>query len=1257
MEEFRQQIKNFVRIFRNSIKYVVVFIVVIVVIVLLSGFTYFITVDDGTFKEDDWSSTPYAASTYVNGVTVDDSGTLSSNSTAQELWDKMLENGSSVDDYLDSPEELAKLMKAEIITQYPDTRPNPDEEINWDEIIEGDTLQGIIKFKRADTEGNTSTMTYVDPQTFQSYIDEYNETGSETAKQNALTHFTLKKGVSSSSSGAINYNGPDLCWPIDSVDIGSKFGVYREATGKTHKGLDIRADEGTNVYACEDGVVTLAEYNNSTAGNYIIIDHGNGYKSRYLHNSVLNVSVGDEVKKGDVIAASGDTGDSAVPHLHFEILYNDTAVDPLSFKYNNGQGEGTGGFGEDDEDEEETEENKTDENKTEDNKTTSSNLAQEVAVSGDGYDSEYTSSSGITYKQFKQYKGSYASQRYWSGDIESSGCGPTSMAILLSGLTDFNYTPADTARMMTEKFGYTNVTSGAHMQEVLRDLGIESEYTYAPTSDDILNALRSGKVLMISVGPETGFTSDAHIMALVDVNDQGQVYISNPSSDTRNGWWDLGEIMKRCYFMVSIDSGATGIAGSGTSNGSAYTAVVATWTQVDTEVTTDDPNVEPYSTTEYRMTTTNVNYEEMVDPYTMPFDLLWALLVTSNGKSFVMDLADLVYDSNIEITVHDNLTVNTDVDTWTYTKRTKSADSATITANCGGSTATGTVDRHEHDPAPDVGDENYTTIKTVVTQTNTINVQLTRANVWIVDYQNEFTYEAPTSSTSTDEKTQEDTNYPEEPNSTENKDYSCDRIESKKNELAQTARNQYSSTHTTTSNTTSPSSPSNPSTSGEVTIPAVTYEVNATVEYYYRYINIKDSITHTVETQKYTSGTPTLKEKTDPKSEEPNFVTIFNDSDNEKDNSSIRSVSSWLFEIIETNESTADMLDLIKYLLYKATGADYGVTEFDFSIFYPGSMSSVSGDWTLAGTIQEKVWIALRSAGFSEIAAAGAMGNIDYESSGFSPGAIEGGVGEFEGGIGLCQWTGIRNQQLRQFAASQGKDWTDENIQVEFLLAELGITNNASPYASKRTVGAIGDGPSGTIDGWKNATTIEDATIQFMAFFESPASIASYQTRLERAKSYYEQFKGYTGAVSNTQVLQYAKEIHDFLNAENYTYAQGYPIPPNSQKLVDCSAFVCAVLERCGYSGFGRSTADFASNISGNKYKGQSNWEVYTYDKSILQAGDVLLWRSGSSGHTAIYAGNGRLYDCGNTARINTDTISLEEGAGSVGWQHIIRVK
>ena len=628
MEEFKEAIKRAGKVVFRTITTLCFPILVIVCILLLlvSAFVYFITVDDGTYKEDDWSSTPYAASTYVNGATINSDGTISNSMTPQELWDKMIENGSSVADYLDTPEELAKLMKAEMVTQYPDTRPNPDEEIDWESVINGDSIQGIIKFKRADTDGNKSTMTYVDPATFQGYIDEYNSTGSESAKQAALSHFTLRQTAASTSSGnggaiaagegvmtdisqrlidAANntaWPGAGLCagWVYDVYDTAGIAPCRHYSAYESYKHHCISTDMsaipiGASVYGTGSG--------SSGAYGHIGIYIGDGKVIDSQTGGII-VSTMEEWLSWQVDVLDGKQG-----WLGWGWEDNNrtrgTTDDP-----NVSQSDGSAS----EEQEKENEEN-ADENGN-------VGVATEIPVTGDGYDSEYTSSAGITYKQFKQYKGTYAGNAYWDGTITSSGCGPTSIAILLSGLTDLNYTPANTAAEMNSKYGYT---SYATLQQELSDLGISGEVIHSPTAQQIQDNLRNGKVMLVSVGAGTIFTNNSHIMALVDINEQGQVYISNPSSDTLNGWHDVSEILVDCGYIITIDAGAAGVAQS--NNSSDYVAVVATWRQVDTTVTTNDPNVEPVDTTTYSMTTTDVNYEEMVEPYTMPFDLLWAFLV------------------------------------------------------------------------------------------------------------------------------------------------------------------------------------------------------------------------------------------------------------------------------------------------------------------------------------------------------------------------------------------------------------------------------------------------------------------------------------------------------------------------------------------------------------------------------------------------------------------------------------------------------
>ena len=155
-------------------KILLILLPILLIFMLLAAAVYFITIDDGTYKEGDWGNTNYGASQYVNNVEVSTDGKISSTTNAKDLWKKMKDNGSDVDKYLDKPEELLKLMNAEVVTQYPDLRKDPDKKIDWDKVLkDSDSLQGIIKFKRAGTDNTKTTMTYVDQETFQGYIDEY----------------------------------------------------------------------------------------------------------------------------------------------------------------------------------------------------------------------------------------------------------------------------------------------------------------------------------------------------------------------------------------------------------------------------------------------------------------------------------------------------------------------------------------------------------------------------------------------------------------------------------------------------------------------------------------------------------------------------------------------------------------------------------------------------------------------------------------------------------------------------------------------------------------------------------------------------------------------------------------------------------------------------------------------------------------------------------------------------------------------------
>lgn len=115
-------------------------------------------------------------------------------------------------------------------------------------------------------------------------------------------------------------------WPVRGR-ISSRFG---SRWGSMHYGLDVAVSTGTQVRAAADGRVTWSGPR-GTYGNLVIIDHGLKVETRYAHNSRLAVKAGDSVKRGQIIAYSGNTGRSFGPHVHFEIRYRGKAVDPEKY--------------------------------------------------------------------------------------------------------------------------------------------------------------------------------------------------------------------------------------------------------------------------------------------------------------------------------------------------------------------------------------------------------------------------------------------------------------------------------------------------------------------------------------------------------------------------------------------------------------------------------------------------------------------------------------------------------------------------------------------------------------------------------------------------------------------------------------------------------------------------------------------------------------------------------------------------------------
>ncbi len=152
-----------------------------------------------------------------------------------------------------------------------------------------------------------------------------------TKKKPAAALASVSYSQNTSSSGSNSGSG-SFMWPLPYThNLTSGYGAR---WGRMHTGIDISAGGvyGKAIVASDGGTVEWAGYDNSGYGNYVIINHNNGYKTLYGHCSAVYVSRGQRVSKGSTIAAVGSTGDSTGPHLHFEVRTSGgSRLNPLGF--------------------------------------------------------------------------------------------------------------------------------------------------------------------------------------------------------------------------------------------------------------------------------------------------------------------------------------------------------------------------------------------------------------------------------------------------------------------------------------------------------------------------------------------------------------------------------------------------------------------------------------------------------------------------------------------------------------------------------------------------------------------------------------------------------------------------------------------------------------------------------------------------------------------------------------------------------------
>lgn len=207
-----------------------------------------------------------------------------------------------------------------------------------DELIEKqNSLETLLEEKTAEIEGLKDEISANEKK--MKKLEEAKKAAEDAARKKAEAEAAKKAaaeaaaGNSGAGESVVSGNGL-FTHPCPGYRrISSTFG-YRKAplagASTNHKGVDFAAPTGTPIYAAAGGTVTSAGYSGK-AGNLLIINHGNGMQTYYMHCNKIYVSAGQKVEKGQNVAAVGTTGNSTGPHLHFQVMSGGTPVNPLLY--------------------------------------------------------------------------------------------------------------------------------------------------------------------------------------------------------------------------------------------------------------------------------------------------------------------------------------------------------------------------------------------------------------------------------------------------------------------------------------------------------------------------------------------------------------------------------------------------------------------------------------------------------------------------------------------------------------------------------------------------------------------------------------------------------------------------------------------------------------------------------------------------------------------------------------------------------------
>ena len=1018
---------------------------------------------------------PATSRDFINSVDISEDGQIEYKKSFEAIWREYKNQNNELARYLYSPTELATLVRAAAATQYPDTRKDVTKEVNWKEInsdIKSKKVQGIIKFQKEDNEGNKEFITYVSPKEYEQLKKKYNDAETEkeieSARKELEKHFTLEKRDpkslgSSSGLGVITGNG--------------EFKTYGLTDNQISQIADLCvAEQGNgiaNVAAEASLIANLAEINYGGTEDIMgTVVGGPWFASQSKAAMGTGIASADEVEAVKRVLVQG------YRTLPGYVNEHDCILDIASIS--------TG--------------NKAEHSNYIPHETV---IYQSQSVGGgqwtfysfpaSGSDAfGYTPEAG----ELRQKIGdAYYDPETWQL-VNGNGKKSTS--------SKSSPTPTKTSSKSTSSDSETSTTTGdAIIEEAEKYVGIldyvwggDSLETGADCSGFVtailwkLN-LYSGERMttggLATYGEEVNGIENAQAGdIIVYAGDGGTADEENAHTGFYDGNGGLihapytgqkvAHIQDINFKPIATIRRATGVATisgkNSTSTSSStidnsltsnlYIAKIAKFTNI----TSNDENGTKKSVS--NVGDTEIDYRKYISKYDMPFNYLFAMLIMGNEYDFVADLAQLVYDSEFII----NIKVN---DTITTTETPKESN---------------TEGKLQFEYIK-VGTNNKpVTIETMLLKLQEINSE------WDISTFGSSTEKYDDNAIFTGKDLLENSTKMYKTNEAdEDKKVYC-LVESKPLVDLESQYDLYVATP----------KEKNEDEKEDTTQNMITTNSTSTT------FDIKLSLADAW-CVKYSEEESEVQEKTDIQSEEPNFVTLFLKHHDAR--TSILSAVDWLWEILESNNDTKDLIDLTKYFLYIASGGktSYGVTSYDFSEFDPANFMKTKGSsgYFAGSNFEEKVWFALTDL-YSEYATAGAMGNFaeesgfmannlqnDYETSlGYTDKSYTDAVNngnytrqqfsEDSAGYGLAQWTSSgRKEGLYDLAKKEGTGIDNEDTQIKWLLKEIEV------YCKK----------------WQDSKTIKEAAVNFHNEFEISNDTADQiQERVNSAEEIYKKYHG-----------------------------------------------------------------------------------------------------------------------------------------------------